>query len=213
MALVMLYGVTGHGYLLYEHWIFSFILPVGGMFAVIVGMRAFFRGYGFLMSAIWGSLGVGVAVAMLYALRFVNLHYPDYFNIAILLFTLVFIVVIHFTDFRRENPTDASFVRGVLNGEDIKASLLDPLYYTFKTKSLRYKSSKFGVLVDLIDQMRSVAGETSIHYALSSVLMAILIALFFIFSPRFLYMKLPLKKDIKQVLNVELLQQDEGKTE
>jgi hypothetical protein len=114
------------------------------------------------MSALWGSLGVAVSFALLYALRFVDSHLPDYFNVVVALLTLLFMVVVHFTDFRRDNQTDASFVRGVLNGEDIKASLLDPLYYTFKTKSLRYKSSKFGVLDDLNDQMRSVAGETSI---------------------------------------------------
>lgn len=206
LALVLLYGVTGHDYLLREHWAVSMILPVGGMLGIVVGIRAFFRGYGFLMSVLWGSLGVAVSFALLYALRFVDSHLPDYFNVVVALLTVLFMVVVHFTDFRRDNQTDASFVRGVLNGEDIKASLLDPLYYTFKTKSLRYKSSKFGVLDDLNDQMRSVAGETSIHYALCSILMAILIAMFFAFSPRFIDMKLPSKQDMKQEQIMELIE-------
>jgi dolichyl-phosphate-mannose--protein O-mannosyl transferase len=206
LALVLFYGVTGHDYLLREHWAVSMILPVGGMLGIVVGIRAFFRGYGFLMSVLWGSLGVAVSFALLYTLRFVDSHLPDYFNVVVALLTLLFMVVVHFTDFRRDNQTDASFVRGVLNGEDIKASLLDPLYYTFKTKSLRYKSSKFGVLDDLNDQMRSVAGETSIHYALCSILMAILIAMFFAFSPRFIDMKLPSKQDMKQEQIMELIE-------
>jgi hypothetical protein len=161
------------------------------MLAVIVGIRSFFRGYGFMMSAIWGLLGVAMAVGILYALRLIDQAAPSYFDMAVAAISLVFMVIAHFTDFRRDTQTDASFISSILNDEDVKSMLIEPLYYTFKTRSYRYKSSKFGLLDDINDQVRSTAGESSIHYALCCVLGLILIGMFVVFSPKLLDKPLP----------------------
>jgi hypothetical protein len=191
ILLVLVFGITGHQYLLYDHWAMSILLPVGGMAGIIIGVRSFFQGYGFLMSMIWGSLGVVASLVPVYALRYMEAHHPSYFNLLVVGLTLLFMIVVHFTDFRRDNRADASLIKDLLSDDDLKGTLLDPLYYTFKTKSSRYKSAKFGLLDDVSDQMRSYSGETSIHYALCSVLMAVLIAMFCAFSPSVLDMKLP----------------------
>ena len=70
--------------------------------------------------------------------------------------------------------------------DDIKSELLEPLYYTFKTKSYRYKSSKFGVLDDIQNQVKSVAGESVLHYMLWSALVAVLIFEMVVYSPKLL---------------------------
>jgi serine/threonine protein kinase len=200
MALVVIFGITGHDYLLYEHPMFALVAPLGGMLGVIVAVRAFFRGFGFLMSLLWGSIGVASSFIPLYALRYVDGHYPDYFNWAVVALTLIFMLIIHFTDFRSETQTDNHEIGDILNGEDVQSTLLDPLYYTFKTKSLRYKSSKFGVLDDISDQVRGGTGETSIHYALSCVMMVMLIGLFCVYSPRLLDKRLPDSQDKSKLM-------------
>jgi hypothetical protein len=191
ILMVLLIGITGHDHLLNEHKGLAIVAPVGGMWAFIIAVRAFFRGYGFLMSVIWGCLGIVASFAVVYLLRYIDVSYPQFFNWVIVLLTLAFMGIVHLTDFSQEDKTDSNFVKSILNGDDVKSSLLDPLYYTLKTKSVRYKSSKFGILDDLNDQMRGTSGETSIHYALCCIMMAILIGLFCIFSPALLDTRIP----------------------
>ena len=111
-------------------------------------------------------------------------QYPHYvFILAIILLTLLYMVVCYFTDFRTDKKDEKSLISEVLN-DDIKSELLEPLYYTFKTKSYRYKSSKFGVLDDVQNQLHSVAGESVIHYILWCVLVLVLLLELFVYSPK-----------------------------
>ena len=68
--------------------------------------------------------------------------------------------------------------------EDIKSTLLEPLYYTFKTKSSRYKSSQFSVLDEVDDHIHSLSGESVIHYILWSLLAIVMIAELCLLSPQ-----------------------------
>ena len=63
----------------------------------------------------------------------------------------------------------------MLRQEDIKSSLLEPLYYTFKTRSVRYKASRFGLLDELNDHVRSMSGESVIHYILWTLMALVMI--------------------------------------
>ncbi len=200
ILLVMFYGITGHSYILYRHWILSIVLPIGGMLGLIIGIRAFFRGFGALMSILSGLVGVALSLIPLYGLRWVDLHHPTWFNATVALLTLLFIVFAYVADFRNDNQTDSKFIQGILNENDVKSSLLEPLYYTFKTKSLRYKSSKFGLLDDISDQMRGTSGESAIHYGLCCALMAILISMFCLFSPAILDVKMPGHEEASEVM-------------
>ncbi len=74
---------------------------------------------------------------------------------------------------------------------DIKSTLLEPLFYTFKTKSYRFKGSKFGLLNDVTDQVRSISGESVLHYILWSVLVLVFVLDFIIFSPSLLNVSNP----------------------
>ena len=75
--------------------------------------------------------------------------------------------------------------------DDIQSTLIEPLYYTFKTKSYRFKGSKFGLLDDVSDQVRSISGESVLHYILWSLLVAGLVAEFVVFSPKLLNLRNP----------------------
>ena len=183
---IIFVGISDHGSIyLVNHSLFTIGIPVGGMSAIIVATRAYFRGYGFVFSCLWGALGAMSSVVPIWILKHVIYsQYPHYvFILAIILLTLLYMVVCYFTDFRTDKKDEKSLISEVLN-DDIKSELLEPLYYTFKTKSYRYKSSKFGVLDDVQNQLHSVAGESVIHYILWCVLVLVLLLELFVYSPK-----------------------------
>lgn len=191
IVLVLLFGVsdTGRTYLL-EHPALTIGLPLGGMTAIIVGTRAYFRGYGFMFSALWGVFGALSVFVPITILRYVNGHHPSMFSIAVVLITLVYMLICHLTDFRGDTKTDTKLINEVL-GDDIKSTLLEPLYYTFKAKSYKYKGSKFGIIDDISNQVRSLSGESVLHYILWCLLVFSFIVEFVVFSPKLLDASIP----------------------
>ena len=169
-----------------NHPILCVLLPLGGITGIIVATRAFFNGYGPFLATIFGAIGVCTAYIPIWILKFVYSWNPSLFTFAIILLTLVYFVICHFTDFSKDSKSSAKTIREVLTTEDINTSLLEPLYYTFKTKSYRYKSSKFGLLDDISNQVRSFSGESVVHYVLWGLLMLILILEFCVLSPKIL---------------------------
>jgi len=181
ILLVLIFGVEDSTYLLTHNFI-SIGLPLGGMTAIIVGTRAYFRGYDVMFSALWGLFGALSSFIPIILLKYIGQSHPSLLNIAIIVISLVYILVCHLTDFRGDQKADSKLISEVLQN-DIKSSLLEPLYYTFKTKSYRFKGSKFGLLNDVTDQVRSISGESVLHYILWSMLALIFVLDFIIFSP------------------------------
>ena len=190
---------------IFEHPHLSILLPLGGMTGIIVAVRAFFRGFGPLMSMLFGLLGLLSAFIPIYILKLVNAVLPDLFGVMVAVLTAIYALIGRYTDFRHDNKLDPGLVNQVLMNDDIKSTLLEPLYYTFKTKSYRYKSTKFGVLDNVAEQVRSLSGESVLHYMLWSALMGLLVAEFCIFSPKICNVKNPdlgnvsLRKVIDQI--------------
>lgn len=207
IALVLLFGVTqaGRVYLL-EHSALSVGLPLGGMTAIIVGTRAYFRGYGFLLSALWGVFGAFSSFIPITLLRYVQGHHSGGFELAIVLLTLVYMLICHLTDFSGESKTDTKLINEVLD-DDIKSTLLEPLYYTFKAKSYKYKGSKFGVIDDISNQVRSLSGESVLHYVLWSLLVLVFVVEFVVFSPKLMNVENPgTKGQTTQTIDDEILE-------
>jgi len=190
ILLVLIFGVPNHDYLL-QHSFLSIGLPLGGMTAIIVATRAYFRGYGFFFSLLWGVLGMASAYIPILLLRYIDQSHPSLFSLTIVAISLIYILVCHLTDFRGDQKADSKLISEVLN-DDIKSSLLEPLYYTFKTKAYRFKGSKFGLLDDMTDQVRSISGESVLHYVLWSVLALIFVVDFVLFSPRLMNFNNPM---------------------
>ena len=189
ILLMLIIGVKDRTFLL-GHTFLSIGLPLGGMTAVIVGTRAFFRGYDFMFSCLWGLLGALSSFIPIIILKYMGQSHPSLFNITIVVISLVYMLVCHLTDFRGDQKADSKLISEVLQN-DIKSSLLEPLYYTFKTKSYRFKGSKFGLLNDVTDQVRSISGESVLHYIFWSVLVLIFVLDFIIFSPSLLNVSNP----------------------
>jgi hypothetical protein len=181
LLLILLIGVENRSYLL-AHTFLSIGLPLGGMTAAIVGTRAYFRGYGVFFSFLWGLAGALSSFIPIIILKYFAQSHPSMFNMAIIVITLVYMLICHLTDFRGDQKADSKLIAEVMD-DDVKSMLLEPLYYTFKTKSYKFKGSKFGLLNDVTDQVRSISGESVLHYILWSVLALIFVLDFIIFSP------------------------------
>ena len=115
-----------------------------------------------------------------------NGSFPSMFVPAIVVITLIYIIICHFTDYRSVTKSDSQLVSEVMDDHDIKSTLLEPLYFTFKQRSFRFKGSKFGLLDDVANQVRSISGESVIHYILWSLMMGMLVAELVVFSPNLL---------------------------
>jgi hypothetical protein len=189
VLLVLIIGVTGRDFMLRNSFV-TIGLPLGGVSAVIVATRAYFRGYGFVMSVLWGLLGALSSIIPIMLLKFLNTSYPSLFNLGIVLITAVYMLICHMTDFRGDQKADNKLISDVLD-DDIKSSLIEPLYYTFKTKSYKYKGSKFGLLDDVSDQVRSISGESVLHYILWCLMALLLVAEFVVFSPSLMNVRNP----------------------
>jgi len=211
MLLVLVFGVTGRDFLLRNSFV-TIGLPLGGISAAIVATRAYFRGYGFVLSLLWGGLGALSSVVPITLLKFLNGSAPTLFNIGIVLMTLVYMLICHMTDFRGDQKADNQLVNEVLD-DDIQSTLLEPLYYTFKTKSYKYKGSKFGVLDDVTDQVRSISGESVLHYILWCLMVLLLVGEFFVFSPSLMNVRNPNLDNKWKMQSHKVIKQIEKDTE
>ena len=165
---VLMFGLGSTDELLLNGFV-NICLPVGLPTALIVGVRHYFKGYGVMLSAMWAALGFATSFVPLFVLRFVNGSMPVLFIPVVLLLSAIYVLVCHLTDNSKVTADDKAFIADVMD-DDMKSSLLEPLYYTFKTRSSRFKGSKFGVLDDVKNRLRAVSGDLVIHYALWSLL-------------------------------------------
>ncbi len=189
VILLLLCDITGRDYL-FHHSFLAIGLPVGGVTAIIIGLRAYFRGYGFVMSSLWGIAGLASSWVTITILKMVDASWPSFLAYAAIALTLIYMAICHVTDFRSDSKGDTQLINEVM-GDDIKSTLLEPLYYTFKQKTFKFKGSKFGMLDDVTNQVRSISGESVLHYILWSIMVSLLLLEMVLFSPKLLDYKLP----------------------
>ena len=183
MVLVFILGLDDRTYL-FDHHFMTMILPLGGMTGIIVAVRAYFKGYGAMMSMLFGGLGLASAMIPYYLLKYVDTNYPALFHYVVAALTVVYVAIALLTDFSKDQHRDNQFVDNVLSNQDVRSTLLDPLYFTFKTRSQRYKASNFGLLDEVADQTHSISGELVIHYVLWALTAIVLILELCLFSPK-----------------------------
>ena len=190
VLLVLLFGITGREYIM-THKFLSMGLPLGGMSAVIVGIHAYFKGIGPFFSFLIGIVGALTSILPIMLLSYVNDNSPGLFNYVVVAITVVYMTICHFTAFKEYRTADSTTIVDILKSEDVKSSLLEPLYYTFKTKSHRYKSTKFGLLDELSDQVQSLSGESILHYVIWSIMALVFVLEFCVFSRYLINAALP----------------------
>ena len=175
VVLVLFFGLSDRT-ILFDHSFLAYFLPFGGMSAVILGVRAYFKGYGATMSALFGVLGFASSGIPYYILKTIDANYPTLFHVTVLVLTAIYIAISYFSDLTRQQKHNTQQLSEMFNTDDIKSTLLEPLYYTFKTRSQRYKASNFRMLDEITDQVRAMTGEAVVHYMMWTVTAVLLIA-------------------------------------
>ena len=208
IALLVIFGIDNRDEVMH-HTSLLILLPVGGVSALIVGLRAFFRGYGFVLSALWGVLGLLTAMIPIVLMKYFYNTHPSLFIPAIIGISLGYMLVCRITDYRRNAKSDDQLIDEVMEG-DVKTSLMEPLIYTFKQKSFKFKGSKFALLDDVTNQVRSISGESVLHYRVWTLMVALLLIEMILFNPKLVNYKIPEKDKISLSPNkvIEQLQKD-----
>lgn len=192
ILLVLIFGITEHGRVyIVTHKIISIGIPLGGVSGIIVAVHTYFKGIGPFLSILAGVVGALTSALPALALVWVNDNYPELFQYAIVALTLIYMLICQLTAFRENKATNSDLIKDLLNNDDVKSTLLEPLYYTFKTKSHRYKSTKFGMLDEISDTVNSMSGESVMHYVMWCIMALVLVMEFVIFSPKFADVNLP----------------------
>ena len=186
---VLVFGITGRDAMLVNGFM-TVCVPVGVSTAIIVGVSSFFKGFGVSMSAVWALFGFFTSFVPLLSLRYVHHNFPALFIPAVVLLTGVYVLVCYLTDNRKEGAEDKELVAEVMD-DDMKSSLLEPLFYTFKTRSSRFNGSKFGLLDDVKNQFKAVSSDSVIHYTLWSILAIVLLIEMVVYNPHLLNMPNP----------------------
>ena len=208
IALLVIFGISNPEEVI-THTGMTIMLPVGGVSAIIVGLRAFFRGYGFVFSALWGLLGLLSAMIPIVTMKYVFNTHPGMFVPAVIVLTLIYMLICHLTDYHRDSKMESQFIGEVME-DDVKTSLMEPLVYTFKQKSFKFKGSKFAMLDDVVNQVRSISGESVLHYKVWVMMVALLLVEMLLFNPKLLNYKIPDKDQMSLSPNkvIEQLQKD-----
>ena len=201
MILLVLCGCGGREQILNNSFI-TICLPLGGMSAVIMGAGAFFRGYGFFLSFLWGVMGFASSHIPVIILRATQTHLPSMFIPMIIFMTLIYMLICHVTGAKGESKEDGKLINRMLE-DDVKSSLLEPLYYTFKTKSYKFKGSKFGILDDVQERIYSVTSESIIHYAVWCILVALILCELIIFNSSYMNISSPFSDNINIKQSIE----------
>lgn len=197
LYLLVKFGISNRNALL-DNLLLAVFLPVGGVSACIVAAKGFFKGYGVLMILLFGLLGSLMALVPAMTLWLASGVSDAAFMGIIVGFTLISIVIHHVMELRRERREDVKLMNQVID-DDIKSNLIEPLYYTFKTKSFKYKGAKFGVLDEIQDRLKGVSNESVLHNFLWTLLMVLLVLEMVMFHPRLLNVRVPHISDKVQV--------------
>jgi hypothetical protein len=208
IALLVVFGIDNRADVM-SHTSMTILLPVGGVSAIIVAMRAFFRGYGFVLSALWGVLGLLSAMVPIVTMKYVYNQHPGMFIPTAIILTLIYMLICHLTDYHRDSKMENQFISEVME-DDVKTSLMEPLVYTFKQKSFKFKGSKFAMLDDVTNQVRSISGESVLHYKVWTMMAVLMLAEMILFNPKLMNYKIPEKNKISLSPNkvLEQLQKD-----
>lgn len=182
LALVVITGFSDSTRkFLLGHTLFSIMLPVGGMSALIAVVHGYFKGLSTTPCFFMGIVGFLSSAIPVVALRTVQDSNPSLFVPAMVVLTLIYAAIAFLTDYHK-GRSDRSDDLALATLHSDQNDLVEPLYYALCSKSQSYHSPRQAIIEDLNDSLSSMAGENVLHYKLWSILVMIVIALMVLFN-------------------------------
>jgi hypothetical protein len=173
MVVVLYFGIS-HPQQVLDRWLYTIVLPLGTTTGIIATTRAYFKGYGAMLSLLAGLAFGATSYLVVLTMQWTQTHIPGMMKAVVAVITLIYIGICHLSSFKGESKTDKQLVDSVLQ-DDVKSTLIEPLVYTFKQRSFKFKGSKFTLLDDASNQIESYKGESMIHYMLWSLLVIVML--------------------------------------
>lgn len=189
LVMLVVCGVGNH-HMIVNHSFYTIVLPVGLMSGAILGVRAYLRGNDFTLTGLCVVAGLFSSLIPTQILKFANRHFDSMFLPTIIVLSLVYIALAYFTDRRKSAKEHGRTLEGVMR-DDVKTQLIEPLYYTFKTKSRNYKGAKFSLIDEVQDQFIADSSYRIFHFALWSIMLMLVIAELIFYSPALMDSPLP----------------------
>lgn len=189
IVLLLVYGVGNHRMII-NHSFYTITLPVGVMSGAILGMRTYLKGNDFTLTCLWTIAGIFSSLIPMQILKFANWYFDSQYLTVMIAISLVYIAIAHFTDRRKSAKEHGKTLEGVLR-DDVKTQLIEPLYYTFKTKSRNYKGAKFSLIDEVQDQFIADSSYRIFHFALWCIMLIAVIAELVVYSPKLMDTPLP----------------------
>ncbi|MCF0196960.1 MAG: hypothetical protein HUK03_06995, partial [Bacteroidaceae bacterium] len=165
-------------------------LPLIPAVIAMLVTRSYFRGHGFFVNSIWAGVGLLASLVPAIIVYYTANHYPDMVKWVVLVMSIIYI----WFALRECMPKPAALVGDEVNDVfqvDENKALIERLFYTFKTKSFKFKGSNFGALDDMVGEANAARYESELTCTLWGVLLAILILVFVVFHPSFMNIPSP----------------------
>lgn len=163
------------------HTVFSIMVPLGGISAIIAAVHGYFKGLSTTPCVTMGILGFVSSAIPVVVLRAAQNSNPALFVPVVIIITLIYAVIAVVTDFHKgKADRSEDLAQATIHSE--QNDLVEPLYYALCSKSQSYHSPRQAIIEDLNDSLSSMAGENVLHYKLWTLLMIIIIVLMVLFN-------------------------------
>lgn len=163
------------------HTVFSIMIPLGGMTAVIAAVHGYFKGLSTTPCVAMGLMGFVSAAIPVVLLRIAQNNNPLFFVPVVVIITIAYAAIAVYTDYHKgKQDRNEDLAQATTHSE--QNDLVEPLYYALCSKSMSYHSPRQAIIEDLNDSLSSMAGENVLHYKLWTFMMIIIIVLMVLFN-------------------------------
>lgn len=159
-------------------------IPVGFAAALVLIVWSYFRGHGFLVCTVWAFIGLLSSLIPACIMDITCSHFPMATKWVVLALSIIYIgfalkACLQKKTNQLETLSDAFSI-------DENKALIEKLYYTFKTKSFKFKGSNFSLMDDIVDESKASSYGKFITCLIWGVLILVLILLFVWYHPSML---------------------------
>lgn len=163
--------------------------PIFVIAILMFSLRSFYYASGVFLTIVTSICGAVLLTLPAWGAHWLIEKYPDQLTNIIMGLTILYIIIAFITGLMRSTIK----VRNLkpLCEEKVEMSLMEPLYFTYKTSVSKFRGSDYGALEDAIEVVRNTKRELRTHYLLWSMLVAIFIVLFVCYHPQFLGIEQP----------------------
>ena len=197
VVLLLLFRFSNSALLL-DNMTYAVGVPIGIGTMVLCGVWAYFAGFGTSIICLSGFAGILSSFIPIQLMKWAG-HSSPWLMVPMAVIIIAGYFTFAYWECRKKSLSNLNELNNVFK-EDINTSLLEPLYYTFKTKSFKYKGSNFGLLDDVVNVVKASSGELLIHYMMWCFFMGLLILEFICYHKYLLNLPVP---DIDQwIVNI-----------